>query len=137
MSESLSIIEIDVEHVGQPRSDGNPGSALYRVPIKLSREPTAREAQFLVHHWDNPTSWSTMHRPGIAHVSGDCLVLDGTTVEEVRDHHTGMLKRVVAATNASEAEAVEADRVERETLAARRAAHEANVKDVAAEIRFD
>jgi len=31
---------------------------------------------------DNPPQFSTMHRPGIAKVTGNRIVLDGTTVEE-------------------------------------------------------
>jgi len=78
-----------------------------------------------------------MHRPGIARVQGDSLVLTGTTVEEVRDHHTAMLKQVVAATNASEAEAMTAANHQRDRAAASQTAHESNVRAVASEIWFD
>lgn len=64
MSESLAFTGIDIEHVGAPRNDGSPGSALYAVPIKLNRRPSGIEAQLLVAHWDNPSSYTLMHRPG-------------------------------------------------------------------------
>lgn len=136
-TEPLKALGIATEHVGTPRNDDTPGSALYQVPIRLNRKPNRREAQYLVHHWDHPTSWSTMHRPGIARVEEDMFVLDGTTVEEVRDHHTATIKNTIEATNASEAQAVEQERREREKAAAARESHEANVKDVAEQIRFD
>lgn len=136
-TEPLKPLGIATEHVGTPRNDGTPGSGLYRVPIQLNRRPNGREAQYLVYHWDHPTSWSTMHRPGIARVEGDLFVLDGTTVEEVRDHHIGMIKRVIDATNASEEEAAEQERRARDAAAAAQRAHEANVNDVAGQIRFD
>lgn len=40
-----------------------------------------------------------MHRPGIARVVGDQIVLDGTTVEEVRRYHLTTLKLAVKVTN--------------------------------------
>ncbi|QTE30915.1 hypothetical protein [Pengzhenrongella sicca] len=137
MTEPLSILGVDAAGVGQPRNDGTPGSALYAVPIKLSRAPSFREGQFLVYHWDNPSSWSTMHRKGIARVVGDCLVLNGTTVEEVRDHHVGTLKQVVLASNQSESEAAVAEKLALDAATARRRAHETTVEAVASEIRFD
>lgn len=133
----LEIIGIASARVGAPRNDGTPGSALYAVPIELSRRPTPREAALLVHHWDRPSSWSTMHRAGIARVSGRDLVLDGTTVEEVRDHHTGTVKRAVQATNLDESEARDRERREQEQDSAARKAHSANVQAVSDQINFD
>jgi hypothetical protein len=135
--EPLSIVGIDAPHVGAPRNDGTPGSALYAVPIKLSRRPSAREAEWLVQHWDRPPPFSTMHRRGIAYMASDCLVLDGTTVEEVRDYHAKTLSLVVAAVNASEAAASARDAAERVAAAERLDAHHQNVTDVASSVRFD
>lgn len=133
----LEIIGIASARVGTPRNDGTPGSALYAVPIELSRRPTQREAALLVHHWDRPSSWSTMHRPGIARVSGLDLVLDGTTIEEVRDHHTGTVKQAVQATNRDEADARAREQREREQKSEALKAHSANVQAVSDQIKFD
>ena len=137
MYEPIGIVGIDTEHVGHPRNDGTRGSGLYAVPVTLSRVLSRREAELLVHFWDHPTSWSTMHRRGIARVSGSTLVLDGTTMDEVRDIHVSTVRGAVAATNAQYA--VELAAGERERLAqdARKAAHEAEVSRVAGDIRFD
>ena len=136
MPESISIVGIDTENVGHPRNDGTPGSGLYAVPVKLSRAPSVREARLLVHFWDNPSSWTTMHRRGIARISGSSLILDGTTIEEVRDIHVATVRQAVAATNAEYASELAKDEREFELDEARRAAHEAEVRRVASEIRF-
>ena len=99
-SEPVRLIEIVADEVGTPRNDGTPGSALYRVPIRLSRSPSAEWGRVFVEVWDNPPSFSTMHRPGIARVIGDRIVLDGTTVEEIEKYHRETLRVVVAQVNA-------------------------------------
>ena len=137
MPESISIVGIDTENVGHPRNDGTPGSGLYAVPVKLSRTPSVREARLLVHFWGNPSSWTTMHRRGIARISGSSLILDGTTIEEVRDIHVATVRQAVAATNAEYASELAKEERELELDEARRAAHEAEVRRVASEIRFE
>ena len=98
-SEPIKLIEIVADEVGTPRNDGTPGSALYRVPIRLSSTPTAEWGRLFVEVWDNPPSFSTMHRPGIGSVIGDRIVLDGTTVEEIEKFHRETLRVVVARVN--------------------------------------
>ena len=137
MPEPISITGIDTENVGHPRNDGTPGSGLYAVPVKLSRAPSDREASLLVHFWDNPSTWTTMHRRGIARISGSSLILDGTTIEEVRDTHVATVRQAVAATNAEYASELATAERERESEEARRTAHEADVRKVASEIQFE
>ena len=43
-----------------------------------------------------------MHRSGIAQVIGDKIILDGTTIEEVRDYHRETLKLCVEKSNIEE-----------------------------------
>jgi hypothetical protein len=57
----IRLIEIVANEVGTPRNNGTPGSALYRVPIRLSRSPSAEWSRCFVETWDNPPSFSTMH----------------------------------------------------------------------------
>ena len=138
--EPLRIVGVVVAEVTEPRNDGSAGSALYRVPIRLNRPPDAIEREQLVAGWDLPPRWTTMHRPGILRVSGDRLLLDGTTVEEVERYHAQTLSLVVEQTNR--------DAVDRRTRARRKAdreadlkatatqEHRANVAEVAKRIRF-
>ena len=78
-----------------------------------------------------------MHRPGIATVSGDTVVLNGTSLEEVEKYHLSVLK--AAAVRANEGErAHEAEEAERKS----REAHEAeefrkHVDESADRIKFD
>lgn len=133
----IKLVGIDVDNVGSPRNDGTAGSALYRVPLKLSGRPSALWAEVFPHVWDRPPQWTTMHRPGIGRVIGDQIVLDGTTVEEVRDVHLQTLKLVVAEVNRKVAE-IEAQRqTERERNEEQERSHEQNVRDVASKIKFD
>jgi hypothetical protein len=105
----LMITGVDAQHIGNPRSDGTAGSRLYSVPIKLNRSATTIEARLLLEHWDRPSVIPTGHRPGILRVSGATLVLDGTTIEEIRGFHAETLKRVIGLVNHEIAEYAEAD----------------------------
>ena len=95
----VKIIEVDENGVTVPRNDGTPGSALYDVPLKLNRMPSAVWANVFVRTWDRPPSWSTMHRPGIASVVGDRIWLRGTTIEEIEKHHLATLNLCVGVAN--------------------------------------
>ena len=87
-----------------PRNDGTPGSALCSVPVRLSATPDRAWAELFVRNWDRPPSFTSMHRPGIARVVGDRVVLNGTTVEEVAQYHQRTLRLAVDATNLQHAE---------------------------------
>jgi hypothetical protein len=135
--EPIEIVGVDTEHVGSPRNDGSRGSALYRVPIKLSGQPPSEWATAFPHAWDRPPRFTTMHRPGIASVSGDTVVLDGTTIEEVRNYHARTLSLVVAELNRAQVEHDARAAAEAKRVADERASHEANVRDVGADIKFE
>jgi len=105
----LAITGVDAQHIGNPRSDGTAGSRLYSVPIKLNRSATTMEAQLLLEHWDRPSVIPTRHRPGILRVTGPTVVLDGTTIEEIRGFHAQTLKRVIGLVNMEIAEYAAAD----------------------------
>ena len=78
-----------------------------------------------------------MHRPGIARVSGNKILLEGTTIEEVKDYHRDTLKLAVDATNQEyRARVGEAER-KRRALEDEKARHRRNIDDVATEIPFD
>ncbi len=130
----LGVIEDDV---GDPRNDGTRGSALYAVPFRLSREPSSEWAELFRQVWDRPPRFTTMHRPGIARVYGDTLVLDGTTMEEIERYHLDTLKIVIPRVNelAGQQERRHQERVQTETKEA--ANHRATVHQVAKRLRFE
>ncbi len=132
----VRIVGIITDEVGEPRNDGTPGCALYRVPFRLSRRPSALWADLFVKTWDSPPRWSTMHRPGIARVSGDKIILDGTTIEEVRDVHKETLVLCVDVANKMEREYLLREQEKRQREERRREEHMKNVTDIANEIEF-
>jgi hypothetical protein len=95
------------------------------------------EADLLGQVWDHPPQFTLRHRPGILRVLGDRLVLDGTTIDEVREVHATTLRLVVDQVNrlatGHQAEALRQQNAER----ARAQHHADHVKRVAGEIDFD
>lgn len=134
--EPLEIVGVITDEVGKPRNDGTAGSGLYRVPVRLSRSVTHDEAQYLVHLWDRPPSFTTMHRPGTANVSGDRFVLGSTTIEEVRDTHARTLRLVVDRFNDTVPEMLAKQAAAEQRIADAEAAHRKQVDEVADDITF-
>ena len=120
----------------EPRNDGTRGSALYRVPFRLSRCPSSLWGKLFVKSWDLPPRFTTMHRPHIASVVGDEIILNGTTIEEVRDYHRDTLILCVEQANKLEAEYLEKERKRQAREEAARSAYRKNVEDVAGTIDF-
>lgn len=95
----IKIVGVDRAGVTSPRSDGTRGSALYRVPLKLSRRPSSLWARHFEQTWDHPPRFTSMHRPGICRVVGDTVVLDGTTMDEIERYHAETLRHIIAKVN--------------------------------------
>lgn len=134
---SVTITGVDTEGVGKPKNDGSRGSALYAVPFKLSAIPDDLWAEIFAQHWNSPPRFTTMHRPGIASVSGGRIVLAGTTMDEVEKYHVETLRLVVDVTNRDRLALAEQQDREREAEMARVADHERSVDEIAERLRFD
>ena len=120
-----------------PRMDGTRGSALYRVPFQLSRRPSAEWVRIFVDAWNHPTSFTTMHRAGMASVSDDKVYLDGTTMGEVLNTHRHTLVLALGVANC-EVESRERQKFEREQEQARiKQKHESRMRETAERIKFD
>ncbi len=78
-----------------------------------------------------------MHRPGIASVSGDTVVLDGTTMEELERYHVDTLRLVVETVNADVAERERMERTRAERELEERRKHDEAVQEIASRIKFD
>jgi hypothetical protein len=78
-----------------------------------------------------------MHRPGIARVRGDQIVLDGTTVEEVQRYHRDTLVLCVKETNRIITEHEHKIRMAEEEQRRRSEEHQARVRDLSGKIKFD
>lgn len=135
--EPLRITGVVLDEIGLPRNDGTRGSALYVVPFRLSRQPPRDWSQLFIAAWNSPSQFTSMHRPGIASVRGDTIVLNGTTVEEVDRYHRPTLLLAVGEANtkfsaleSQRAQAAEAERLRVEE-------HRRNASEAARKLRFD
>ena len=135
--EEIRITGIITERITEPRNDGTEGSALYSIPFSLSRRPDAEWSRLFSQKWDRPAQFTTMHRPGIARVHGDAIVLNGTTIEEVENIHLKTLQSVVAETNKAYGEL----RGQQDELRAREETttqeHRKRVEEIAKRLTFD
>lgn len=134
--EPVRILEIIKEEVTVPRMNGTRDSALYKIPFRLSKTPSSLWRELFVKNWNMPSKFSTMHRPGKASVCGDKIILDGTTIEEVRDYHQETLQLCVEAANKKEKEIYEAEQRKKEQENALKNQHYNNVNEVAEKIIF-
>lgn len=132
----IRITGVDEKGLGRPRNDGTRGSALYLVPLRLSRHPSRGWATYFEQVW-NGSLFSTMHRPGIALVSGDRIFLDGTTVEEVAKYHLETVRTVVLEANEWERQAHAAEQLERQRQANAEAERQDRIQSALKEMRFD
>jgi hypothetical protein len=133
----LKIIGIIADQVSAPRNDGTPGSALYRIPFRLSQRPSQFWAEAFVRAWNMPPQFTSMHRPGIARVIGNTIVLNGTTLDEVEKYHRDTLRLCVReANNSEESHAEEQERRFNEAIR-KEAQRRKQVSDAASRIRFD
>ena len=134
--DKITILGIITDRVTVPKMDGTRGSALYSIPFKLSKSPSGLWKELFISLWNHPPKFTTMHRPGIASVYSDEIVLDGTTIEEVRDYHRETLKLCVDLANKKEAEILERERIKKELEELRAQKHFSNVISIADEIVF-
>ena len=137
ITEPIKIIRIITDEITQPRNDGTRGSALYKVPLQLSRTPTADWSRLFIETWNHPPQFTTMHRSGIAYISGDRIILDGTTVDEVAQYHRDTLKVVVQRVNELVAEREQVEQQQKEIELKQRQQHEADVREAAERLKFD
>lgn len=136
-SEPIKIIGVVVDEVTVPRNDGTPGSALYRIPFQLSQRPPYEWSKIFIEKWDRPSSYTTMHRPGIATISGDRIYLDGTTLEEVEKYHRNTLKLALQETNQFLVAQEQAQRIKDERERQRLEEHQKSVRDQSNRISFN
>lgn len=136
-NEPIKIKGIIIDEITQPHNDGTSGSALYKIPFELNRTPSYEWAELFVNAWNRPSSFTSMHRPGIASTYGNKVILDGTTIEEVEKCHKDTLKLAVDTANQQleqinlrKQQQAERERIEKEK-------HRKNIEDIGRGINFD
>jgi hypothetical protein len=136
-AEPIRIVGVIADEVAEPRNDGTRGSGLYAVPFRLSRRVLPAWARVFEEVWNHPPRFTTMHRPGIARVSGDRIILDGTTIEEVQQYHRDTLVLCVQEANRIIAEHEQQVRRAEEERQRLNEEHRSRVRDITDKIRFD
>jgi len=134
--EPIKILGVIVDEVTEPIMDGTSGSALYKIPFRLNKEPSYSWKDIFVNTWNRPPRIKPRHRPGIAKVVGAKIILDGTTIEEVRDVHRDTLIICVDVANNKDAEIIEQRMKEKEKHSKRSEDHRRSVEDGAAGLDF-
>jgi TIR domain len=135
--EPIKITEIISDEISIPKNDGTPGSGLYKVPFRLSQTPPSRWKELLIHFWNHPPRFTTMHRPGIAYVNGNKIILDGTTVDEVERYHRETLILVVEATNSSYQNEFNRQKQIEDARKDFESQHKKNAEELAKKIKFE
>jgi hypothetical protein len=134
--EPIRILGIITDEVTMPRLDGTRGSALYKIPFRLSKTPSRLWAELFVREWNDPPRFTTMHRPRIASVYGDRIILDGTTIEEVRDYHRETLLLCIDEASKKERQILAEQKRLKEREEARTREHNRAVRSIAEELEF-
>ena len=134
--EDIKIIGVITNEVTLPRNDGTRGSALYSIPFRLSSKPTRTWSELFLRIWDYPPSFTSMHRPGIARVDSDKIILDGTTIEEVKQYHRDTLILCVEKTNEEEKQIRKREEQLIRKKQEERENHYRNIDDISKDIKF-
>ena len=137
LNEPVKIVGVIVDGVTEPTLDGTRGSALYSVPLRLNRVPSSLWSEIFINTWNRPPSFTTMHRPGIASVRGAKIILNGTTIEEVKKYHRDTLVDCVDVANQEEKKFLERKRREQELRLQQVEEHRKKVKDASEDLSFD
>lgn len=135
--EPIRIIGVVREGIGEPLNDGSAGSALYRVPLRLSRTPSDLWVQVFEQEWGSQLY--TMLRD--AYVEGDTIVFPATTMDEIERHHLAQLRSVIDRVNQRTDEVRQqqnaAARRQAELRAQQKREHEQSIERVMERLSFD
>lgn len=85
-TDEIRIKGILMDEVGEPLNDES-GKCFTKIPFELNKRPDYQWSELFRITWDRPPSWTSMLNRGIGHVSGNKIILDGTTIEEVKKYH--------------------------------------------------
>ena len=119
-----------------PKNVGTRGSALYSIPFRLSSKPISTWSELFLRNWDYPPRFTSMHRPGIARVDSDIIILDGTTIEEVKQYHRDTLILCVEKTNEEEKQYRRREEQLKRKKQEEIENHYRNIEDISKDLKF-
>lgn len=135
-TEEIKIIGIIKEGVTLPKNDGSPRSALYSIPFELSKVPSYEWCSFFLEAWRHPSTFSSMHRPSIASVEDNLIILNGTTIEEVEKNHKETLLKAIEIANQKEKEYFQQKDMQEESRKSREAKQREDINSKIDKIGF-
>lgn len=136
MENTIKIEGIIEEEVTIPKNDGTTDSALYNIPFKLSHVPDSEWVRIFKLLWDHPKEFELGHGPGMARVHGDKIILEGTTIEEFKEHHHETLKDAVSSANEKFNNYILELKEEKSAQESMEKKHKENIKDSIEGIKF-
>lgn len=136
INEPIKIEGVIADEVTEPTLNGTPGSALYEIPFKLNRKPSHIWEQFFLNEWEMPSRSTSMHRPEIASVIGNRIILDGTTIDEVKKYHRDTLVLCVEEANKKEAEYLRKLEAKEERKRQKSEQHKKHISEADEDIEF-
>lgn len=137
IEDEIKIKGILIDEVTQPLNDGTRGSALYKIPFELNKRPDYEWIDLFINAWNRPPRFTSMHRPGIASVFGNKIILDGTDIEEVEKYHKDTLKLAVEVANNTLKEIKIKKRQKEEFERQKAEEHKNKLGDISKRINFD
>ncbi|MBX7046990.1 MAG: hypothetical protein K1X86_14260 [Ignavibacteria bacterium] len=92
---------IDVKIIGiiSEEIESIEGTAFLKIPIKLNQRPPSEWVDIFNKNWRHPSQFTSRHKPSIASLRNDIILLHETTVEEIQEYHKETLIVVVEDTN--------------------------------------
>lgn len=133
----IKIIKVLIDEVTIPKMDGSRGSALYKIPFELSNNPNETWRTIFIEKWNHPSQFTSMHRPGIASVIGKQIILNGTTIDEVKKYHRDTLVLCINETNQLCSQIEQKEKAKELDKRIKENQHYDNVRNTAEELSFD
>ncbi|MBI5402512.1 MAG: hypothetical protein HY959_03865 [Ignavibacteriae bacterium] len=93
-------VNIQITKIQEEKMSILKGSLLI-IPIGINSNPPHEWINFFIDYFNNPTSFTSHHRPGIANVIGNEIILNGTTVDEIEKCHRTTIIEAVNRANES------------------------------------
>src|SRR5699024_2598238 len=84
---SIKIEGIITDEVTVPTNDGTRGSALYKIPFRISKSPDYLWKDLFVKNWNNPPKFTTMQKRGRVEVISTTIIIYDTTIEEEKKNY--------------------------------------------------
>lgn len=135
--DTIKIKGILIDEITEPKNDGTAGSGLYKIPFELNKTPSYEWIELFINAWNRPTRFTSMHRPGIASVSSNKIILDGTEIEEVEKFHKDTLKLAVEIANNFISENKKNRQLKEESERKAAEEHKNRINDISKRISFD